>query len=511
MESSSSANTGYRHIADYYSQQAAVNTDSQALFSSPASSNFSAGPYYVDALVNNLSWSGDTDTAAVVTYTFSIPASGGVRFNSTQQTSALNAMAEFERVADVDFRSTTSTSPDVVFGEDELGSGTDGLASYQFTGTQLVNADVYVDEELSDFAVGGYGYTVILHEVGHALGLKHPGNYGPDDEAPFLTGNEEDIDTTVMSYNDGTFANASRWPQSLMIYDIAAAQFLYGANNSYNNTATEYDYSAGSNLAYTIWDGGGSDTLSGDASASTLTLDLREGADFVSTLGNSRIWIAFGADIENAAGGLAGDLIYGNDLANGLSGGGGNDVMSGNEGSDSVSGNLGNDTLQGNAGSDSLRGGQGNDSIRGGQDADSVLGDRGFDTTLGDRGNDLIFGGQDDDALFGGQDQDFLSGDLGGDTLSGDLGNDTLTGGAGNDFYRFNSSSGVDIITDFTIGQDKISLLSNLNGSGITSAALALTQASYSGGTAILALGGGNSVTIQGITSGLSASDFVIT
>ena len=108
-----------------------------------------------------------------------------------------------------------------------------------------------------------------------------------------------------------------------------------------------------------------------------------------------------------------------------------------------------------------------------------------------------------------------------GDTLIGDgnnnridsaAGNDFIAGNAGADSFAFAAASGLDTVTDFNKAQgDTIQLQSNLNGSGIISGALALAQTFDAGGNAIVDLGGGNSVTLLGITTAsLAASDFVI-
>ena len=44
------------------------------------------------------------------------------------------------------------------------------------------------------------------------------------------------------------------------------------------------------------------------------------------------------------------------------------------------------------------------------------------------------------------------------DTLTGGTGNDTLTGGVGNDSFRFGLAGGMDVVTDFTAGEDLVDL-----------------------------------------------------
>jgi Ca2+-binding RTX toxin-like protein len=103
-----------------------------------------------------------------------------------------------------------------------------------------------------------------------------------------------------------------------------------------------------------------------------------------------------------------------------------------------------NDTLTGNAGNDILNGLRGNDSLIGNAGNDTLIGDKGTDFLVGSAGNDL------------------LNGDNGNDTLTGGLGSDILIGGNGADVFIFASGEGIDTITDFKLGTDKIGLTEGL-------------------------------------------------
>ncbi len=232
--------------------------------------------------------------------------------------------------------------------------------------------------------IGSHGYTTLIHETLHALGLKHPGNYDGSGtgEGPFLPFNQDNSDNTVMGYN---FTNTE--PATPMAYDLLALQSLYGAK-SFNASDTNYSFSSVSGYSdgvktvgsstsatkLTLWDSGGSDTLNfaGLESSPGYYFDLNEeglltktaeinsetyqarsdssNANYTANGAGTRI--GFGVTIENAIGTTSNDTLLGNGAANGLTSGGGNDFLSGGAGNDVLAGGIGNDLLTGDAGND---------------------------------------------------------------------------------------------------------------------------------------------------------------
>ncbi|MGD1804938.1 phytase [Dapis sp. BLCC M126] len=139
--------------------------------------------------------------------------------------------------------------------------------------------------------------------------------------------------------------------------------------------------------------------------------------------------------------------------------------LEGGSEADNIIGGTGNDNIFGFEGADTLEGNNGNDNIVGDDGNDLLFGQNGDDTLDGGSGNDFLFGENDDDEMNGGAGNDRLNGGAGSDRLNGGAGSDTLTGGVGIDNFifaanqEFNSNNvGIDEITDFVVGQDKIVL-----------------------------------------------------
>ncbi|MHB2167999.1 FG-GAP-like repeat-containing protein [Alsobacter sp. R-9] len=246
---------------------------------------------------------------------------------------------------------------------------------------------------------------LILHEIGHTLGLKHP-----FDGDPVLDPSLDNAAHTVMSYMG--------YAPALGTLDLQAIAFLYGSN---------------------AMDGTQVEAWSWNAATATLS----------------------------QTGGAGDETIRGVSVADIMSGGAGCDLMAGFGGHDFLAGGEGDDTLLGGAGTDTLRGDRGNDCLYGGGSAyeisdfdwadysdataaitvdltgvydamyslvQSAKGDDiGFDTLKGIAG---VIGGAGNDAMAGSIDANALKGNAGDDSLDGRAGEDTLDGGAGDDSLR---------------------------------------------------------------------------
>ena len=381
--------------------------------------------------------------------------------------------------------------------------------------------DVWINSTSNWYAnpsLGTYGSFAIMHEIGHALGLKHGHETYGFGALPTSHNSMEFSIMTDASYigakTSGGFRNdASSYAQTLMMDDIAALQVLYGAdytthagNTVYRwNPATGEQYINGAsqgrpadNVVFrTIWDGGGKDTYDFSNYKTGVRVNLNPGAYSLSSheqrahlgdghLARGNIFNAylFEGDarslIENALGGSGNDVLTGNSGNNALYGGGGNDNLYGGSG---------NDILRGAAGADRLVGGMGQDTAsyagsKSGINLDlsvkgtlgEALGDtfNSIEGVVGTAFNDSISGNAAANFLRGGGGNDLLSGKAGNDTLAGGTGTDILSGGLGFDTVSYASaSSGVSL--DLNSGRgtrgeaygDKFSSIEAVTGSAL--------------------------------------------
>lgn len=210
-----------------------------------------------------------------------------------------------------------------------------------------------------------FNYMSLMHEIGHTLGLKHP--FDDDINLP------KDLDNTRMTimsydiYDNHTFRTISYdssgkpsfnyfniLPETPMILDIAAAQYLYGPNMSYHAGDDVYNFDPNTPFMMTIWDAGGNDTISARDFKEACYIDLNDGhysnltiksapnppgyigGDIPDYTGYSNLGIAWGAHIENAVGGSGDDVLIGNKLNNLLAGMNGNDQIIGGDGIDTA-------------------------------------------------------------------------------------------------------------------------------------------------------------------------------
>jgi hypothetical protein len=173
-------------------------------------------------------------------------------------------------------------------------------------------ADPRINSSNNQFLPGQYGLQTLNHELGHSIGLSHPGayNFGDDTDGDGVadpityTGDafyfQDSNQFSIMSYFDSyeTGAQNIDWnvmrflnPSTPMVDDVFVAQQKYGADMTTRTGDSTYGFNATSDVwneamrfhdgematIFTIWDANGTDTLDLSGYYTDSVIDLREG------------------------------------------------------------------------------------------------------------------------------------------------------------------------------------------------------------------------------------------
>lgn len=438
-----------------------------------------AGDINIDNLVGGTKWAGhkitysflkatseqpDYGTGPETFDTSKVRAETSQPFSAGQKAMTFKALDLWDDLANINFQRVgdVSGAPGILrFARADIDAPADAFLPEHAAHGGDVRIDI--DRPTTQSLPGSYDFFVFIHELGHALGLKHP--HGTRGTGVVLPANQDSLEFSVMSYRsypgqstDNVTNAEGSYPHSLMMNDIAAIQYLYGANFGTNSGNTTYTFDpAKATIFETVWDGGGNDTYDASAYSVRVSLDLRPGKWSVLEHAQLAVLDPNPMDTHLARGSVFNARLYNGDdrsLIENAVGGSKGDTLIGNDGDNDLMGRRGNDILDGIGGSDTLQGQKGNDDLYGGPGADSLIGGQGRDELSGNKGFDHLIGGPGHDSMDGG---------LNNDVLRGGRGQDTMTGGLGNDVFAFRSiaeSGGLstqrDHIADFTHGDDRI-------------------------------------------------------
>ena len=440
------------------------------------------------ALLSGSYWNGIEVTGAPVIITYSFPTSAPAYdttidgftaatvasfqpFTAAEQTEAVQALGEWANASGLVFIQVAPGEGDINFSNVDFNTtsnpsyaGYGGIGFYpfgdwnyfsypNFTGDLDASGDVFMNSQfLSQDGTVNYG--TLLHEIGHAIGLKHPTEVVTD-----YASNPQVVHDQVLATDDptqtimSTVGDDSTNDQAhLHQLDMQAAAYIYGAAG----TGGVYTVSASGANSVSNW--------SWDATTETLTQTA----------------VTTGETIRGTS---VNDVIYGST---------GDDRLFALAGNDQLYGEEGNDSLYGGSGTDLLVGGLGDDSYYVSSSTTTIVEnpDEGYDTvystvsftlpsnvealqlygsgltgTGNDQGDTIYGDGTYATTLIGGAGSDYIAGGSGDDTISGGSGGpDQMWGGGGANTFVFTTMAdapvGSDLTTigDFTDGVDKIDL-----------------------------------------------------
>ena len=283
--------------------------------------------------------------------------------SAAQRDAVRAAFAIWDELLNVTFVEGTVATADINLGN--IATTEDYYSAYaNYPEKSLEGGDIWFNTNApanQEVGLGQAGFRTILHEMGHALGLSHPGDYNASPGVTLTYENnaeyyQDSFQYTIMSYfaSSSTGAVRTGFAATPLAHDIAAMQSLYGADMTtrtgdtiygFNSNAGRpaFDFTLNANPVVAIWDAGGRDTLDFSGWSSSSRIDLAEGASSDGGGQTFNVQIAFGARIENAVGGGGDDFISGNAAGNLLRGGAGNDRLTGGGGNDIEEGGAGAD------------------------------------------------------------------------------------------------------------------------------------------------------------------------
>jgi Ca2+-binding RTX toxin-like protein len=294
----------------------------------------------------------------------------------------------------------------------KFGSHNMSAGGYAQKPTYSDSGQIEISTKSSADKLGEFGPLVVVHELGHSLGLDHTSSRSGSDDSPSVPDYLDWSSLSMMSYANVTIADS--YQSSYSALDVRALFSLYGKRESNESTVFKIHYDSSLSISskqnslnkietsqwdiygyapFMIVDNGGVDTIDVSDWKGGVKVDLSgwgigpiEGAKYSYSFtsatngtlyanGNGSAIVTIYPDtvIEKVTGSSEADIIIGYTAAETLDGGAGNDQITGGGGNDAIFGGIGQDTLYGGEGDDQITGGSDNDIIDGGDGNDTLV------------------------------------------------------------------------------------------------------------------------------------------
>ncbi|CNI53479.1 metalloprotease [Yersinia massiliensis] len=307
------------------------------------------------SIVHKYTWNGKNkyDNSIILKYSFNHPLIESMSygfsendislFNQLQINQAEKSMQAWADVTNITYLKVSRHRDANIgfynFSKNSNLAGVGYLPHHSKFGAIYINSFFSFNNRPTNLNLGGY---VLTHEIGHTLGLLHT-----HDLKNTPNHQQHTQQVSIMSYRSAQASGAhysGYIPSTPQLYDIAAIQYLYGANINTRIGDTVYGFNSNSEreflsanvasdkLIFCVWDAGGIDTFDFSGYSENQTINLQElsFSDVGGLIGN--ISIAADVVIENAIGGTGDDKLHGNETDNILTGGAGADQLWGNRG-----------------------------------------------------------------------------------------------------------------------------------------------------------------------------------